>query len=147
MPSMILNLWQGNLNNFKFRYETLYHKVKSSAPLIPPFDSHAGLIMVVLSTGKHLCGNCLLIKKNNFIYLLFLAALGLCRCVGFVVFGCVRPLSLCGLSSSCGERGLLSGCGMQSSHCGGFSCYGAQALGPVALAVAAHGLSGCGAQV
>ena len=32
---------------------------------------------------KHLCGYCLLMKnKNNCIYLLFLAVLGLCRCEG-----------------------------------------------------------------
>ena len=31
--------------------------------------------------------------------------------------------------SSCSERGLFSICGMQASHCGGFSGCGAQALG------------------
>ena len=35
------------------------------------------------------------------------------------------------LFSSCGERGLLSGCGVQPSHCSGFSRGGAQALGHV----------------
>ena len=30
--------------------------------------------------------------------------------------------------SSCGERGLLC-CGVRASHCGGFSCCGARALG------------------
>ena len=29
------------------------------------------------------------------------------------------------------ERGLLSSCGVQASHGGGFSCIGARALGPV----------------
>ena len=37
---------------------------------------------------------------------------------------------------SCREPGLLSGCGAQASHCGGFSCE-AQALGALASAVAA----------
>ena len=32
-------------------------------------------------------------------------------------------------SSSLGDRGLLSNCGAQTSHCGGCSCCGAQALG------------------
>lgn len=81
-----------------------------------PLTSHAGLIMVVLSTGKHLCGYCLLIKN---------------RILFIVVLGCVGSLSLCGLFPHCGERGPLSSCGVQPSHCGGFSWYGAQALGPV----------------
>ena len=46
-----------------------------------------------------------------------------------------------GLFSSCGEQGLLSSCGKQASHCGGFSCCGAQAL-----VAAAHGLSSCSFQ-
>ena len=57
-----------------------------------------------------------------FLYLfLFLAVLGL-RC-------CVRAFS------SCGEL---------ASHCGGFSCCGARALGAQASAVVARGLSSCG---
>ena len=35
-------------------------------------------------------------------------------------------------------------CGVQASHCGGFSCWGAQALGMQASVVAASGLSSCG---
>ena len=31
--------------------------------------------------------------------------------------------------SRCGKQGLLSRCGVQASHCGGFSCFRAQALG------------------
>ena len=64
---------------------------------------------------KHLCGYCLLIK-NNFIYLLFLAMLGLCGCEG--------------LSLAVESRGSSLHCGVQSSHCGGLSRYGAQAPGP-----------------
>ena len=40
--------------------------------------------------------------------------------------------------SSCGQQGLRSSCGMQASHRGGFSCYGARALestGPVVAAL------------
>ena len=40
--------------------------------------------------------------------------------------------------------GLL--CGAQASHCGGFSCCGAGALGVWASVVGAHGLSSCRAQ-
>ena len=43
------------------------------------------------------------------------------------------------------EQGLLSSCA-RASPCGGFSCWGAQALGAQASAVAAHGLSSCGSQ-
>ena len=35
-------------------------------------------------------------------------------------------------------------CGAQASHCGGFSCCRAQALGVRASVVVAHGLSSCG---
>ena len=36
---------------------------------------------------------------------------------------------LCRLFSSCGEQGLVSSCGVWASHCGGFSCCWAQAIG------------------
>ena len=49
---------------------------------------------------------------------MFLAAAGLCCCM----------------------RAFCS-CSVRASHCGGFSCYGAQALGAQASAVAAHSLS------
>ena len=42
------------------------------------------------------------------------------------------------------SRGLLLSYGPRASHCGGFSCCGAQALGAQASAVAVHGLSFCG---
>ena len=44
-------------------------------------------------------------------------------------------------SSGCGEWGLLSTCGVRASHCGGFSCCGAWALGTWASGFVAHGLS------
>ena len=37
-------------------------------------------------------------------------------------------------------------CGARASHCGGFSCYGARALGARASVVVVHGLSSCGSQ-
>ena len=37
-------------------------------------------------------------------------------------------------------------CGVWASHCGGFSCCGAQALGARASVVAARGLSSCGSR-
>ena len=37
-------------------------------------------------------------------------------------------------------------CGARASHCGGFSCCGAQALGTQASVVVAHRLSSCGSQ-
>ena len=63
------------------------------------------------------------------IYLsIFLAALSL-RC-------CVRALVA--------ASGVTLRCGAQASHCGGFSCCRAQALGAQASVVAARGLSSCG---
>ena len=48
--------------------------------------------------------------------------------------------------SSCGEEGLLSTCSSRASHCSGFSCWGALALGSQASAVGSCGLSSCGSQ-
>ena len=45
------------------------------------------------------------------------------------IFGNAGSSLLCGLFPSCEEQGLLSGCGVQASHCCGFSCCGAWALG------------------
>ena len=66
----------------------------------------------------------LFFKIYLFIYL-FLAALGLCCC----------PWAF----SSCGERATLR-CGVQASHCSGFSCCGAWAFGTRASVVVARGL-------
>ena len=48
--------------------------------------------------------------------------------------------------SSRGERGLLFVAVHRASHCGGFSCCGAQALGAQASVVEAHRLSSCGSR-
>ena len=50
-------------------------------------------------------------------------------CFYLFIFGCVSSSLLCGLFSSCSKQGLLCSCGTQASHCGGFSCFGAWALG------------------
>ena len=72
------------------------------------------------------------------------------------VFNHAGSLLLCGHLSSCSERGwgLHSSCGAQASHCGGFSCCRAQALGQAGFSLqsidsiaVAHGLgcsSACG---
>ena len=43
--------------------------------------------------------------------------------------------------SSCGKQGLLSSYGAWTSHCGGFSCFKAQALGYAGSVAVVHGLS------
>ena len=50
-----------------------------------------------------------------------------------------------GLSLVAASGGTLR-CGAQVSHCGGFSCCKARALGAWASVDAAHGVSSCGAQ-
>ena len=45
-----------------------------------------------------------------------------------------------------GRAGATLRCCAWASHCGGFSCCGAQALGTRATVVVAHGLSSCGSQ-
>ena len=45
------------------------------------------------------------------------------------VFGCAGSLLLHGVFSSCGKQGLLSSSHEQASHCSGFSCCRARALG------------------
>ena len=65
-------------------------------------------------------------------------------CSSFI-FGCTGS-SLLRAFSSFGEQGLLSTCGVQASHCCGFSCDGARALGIRASVAAAHGSSSCSSQ-
>ena len=59
------------------------------------------------------------------------------------LFGCSGSSLVQWVFSSCEEWGLLSTCSAQSSHCGGFSCFGAQALGTWAAVIVGHGLSSC----
>ena len=57
-----------------------------------------------------------------------------------LIFGCAGSLLLHELFPGCGEGGLLSGCGVRSSHCGDVSCCVQQGLGHT-------GFSSCGSQV
>ena len=68
-------------------------------------------------------------KINLFIYL-FLAVLGLRSCMWAFL-----QLQRAGATLCCGER---------ASHCGGFSCCKARALGAQASVVVARRLSSCG---
>ena len=67
-------------------------------------------------------------KFTYFIYL-FLAVLGLRCCVGFLQLR---------------RMGATLLCGAWASHCSGFSCHGARALGARASVVVARRLSSCG---
>ena len=50
------------------------------------------------------------------------------------------------LFSGCSEWGATLRCGAWASHCSGFSCCGARALGSWASVVVAHRLSSCGSR-
>ena len=60
--------------------------------------------------------------------------------ISFLNFWLAGSLLLREFFAGCGERGLLSGCGAQASHCSGFSCFRAQALKPVSSVLVAPGL-------
>jgi len=51
------------------------------------------------------------------------------KLLNYRIFGCAGSSLPCVVFSSCGEWGLLSSCRVRASHCGGFSCGGARALG------------------
>ena len=59
----------------------------------------------------------------------------------YLFMACAGSLLLHRFFSSCGEQGLLSSCGSQASHCGGFFC-----CGPQASAVVTPGLQGTDSQ-
>ena len=61
----------------------------------------------------------------------------------FDLFGCIGSSLLRAAFSSFRERGLLFVV-VRTSHCRGFSCCGARALGAWTSVVAACGLSSCG---
>ena len=63
---------------------------------------------------------------------MYLAALGLHCCVWAFLWLRKAGSTLC--------------CGMQASHCGGFSCCRVWALSARTSVVVAHGLSSCGSQ-
>ena len=62
------------------------------------------------------------------------------------IFGCVGSSLLRAGFLQLRQAGATLHCGAQVSHCGGFSCCGAWALGTWASVAAAHRLSSCGSQ-
>ena len=62
------------------------------------------------------------------------------------IFGCVGSLLLRAGFFQLRRAGATLRCGARASHCGGFSCCGARALGARASVVVARGLSSCGSQ-
>ena len=62
-------------------------------------------------------------------------------------FGFAGSSLLLGLFSSCSTQGLLSVCSVWASHCGGFSCCRAQALGHVGFSAVAPRLQSTGSIV
>ena len=63
----------------------------------------------------------------------------------YFIFGCTRSLLLHVGFPWLQRAGASLHCGIQASHCGGFSCCGAQALGTRASVVVAHRFSCSGA--
>ena len=59
-------------------------------------------------------------------------------------FGCAGSSLPCAEFLEMRDQGLLLSWGAQASHCSGFSCCTAWALGTWASVTAAPGLSGCG---
>ena len=62
----------------------------------------------------------------------------------FIIYGSVGPSLLRTGFLSLWRAGAILRCGVQASHCGGFSCCGARALGVWASVGVACGLSNCG---
>ena len=62
------------------------------------------------------------------------------------IFGCIGSSLLCAGFLQLWRVGATLRCGARASHCSGFSCCGAQALGTWASVVVARGLSSCGSQ-
>ena len=66
------------------------------------------------------------------------------KCIYLFIFGCVRSSLLHTGFLWLKRVGATLRCGAQASHCSGFSCCRAWALGTRASVVMAHGLSSCG---
>ena len=64
----------------------------------------------------------------------------------FLIFGCVASSLLCMGFLQLQRVGATLRCSTQASHCGGFSCCGAQAQGTWAPVVVARGFSSCGSR-
>ena len=60
------------------------------------------------------------------------------------IFSCIRSSLLCTGFLQLWQAGATLCCGARASHCGGFSCCGAQALGTQTSLAVARRLSSCG---
>ena len=88
-----------------------------------------------------------LLQQICFIYLfLFIYFWLFKKFIYLFIFGCVESLLLHTGFLQLPRAGATLPCGAWASHCGGFSCCGARALGVQASVVVAHGLSSCGSQ-
>ena len=74
------------------------------------------------------------IKTQSLIYLFIL------------IFGCVGSSLFCVGFLQLWRAGATLCCGVWASHCSGFSCCGARALGAQASVAVARGLSSCGSR-
>ena len=62
------------------------------------------------------------------------------------IYGCIGSSLLHAGFLQLRRAGAALRCGVRASHCGGFSCCGAQALGTRVSVVVARGLSSCGSR-
>ena len=76
-------------------------------------------------------------NSNQFLFNLF---------IDLFIFGCVGSSLLCTGLLCLRQAGATLHCGARASHCGVFSCCGAQALGMQASVVVACRLSSCGSR-
>ena len=88
--------------------------------------------LVLFLTEKRNC-----IPDNNVYWAVFFFF----QIIYLFILGSAGYLLLHRLFSSCGERETLSSCSARASHCSGFSCCRAWALGAQDLVAMAHGLS------
>ena len=66
--------------------------------------------------------------------------------INLFIYGCVGSSLLCAGSLQLRRAGATLRCSTRASHCGGFSCCGARALGTWASEVVARRLSSCGSR-
>jgi len=136
----MLDLLEDFLDYEGYKYERIDGGITGALrqEAIDRFNGEGALVLLGVHSLRDLClgpwegvdlRGCQLPWLFLFLKYLFMAVLSLHCFAGFF--------------SSCGEWGLLSGCSAQASHCGGFFCCGAQALGTQALVAAAWGLSSC----
>ena len=93
----------------------------------------------ICNSCRHLMSTCSVnIKCSSIFFLIYLFYL--------FIFGCVGSLLLGAGFLQLWQAGATLRCGARTSHCGGFSCCGARALGTRASVVVAHGLGSCGSQ-